>query len=137
MMSVLVGLHSLWRWVVLLVMLVALVRGLFGWLRGGAWTDLDRQLTLATVGAIDIQALLGIIIWIGEGRWGGDDVFRSFIHPLVMIVALTVAHVGSARLRRESEPAAKHRWLALSLVVVFVLVTAAIPSDSWGRAWVS
>ncbi len=136
-MSVLVGLHSLWRWVVLLVMLVALVRGLLGWLRGGAWTDLDRQLTLATVGAIDIQALLGIIIWLGERRWGGDDAFLSFIHPLVMIVALAIAHAGSARLRRETEPAAKHRWLALSLIVVLFLVTAAIPSYSWGRAWVS
>ena len=136
-MSVLVGLHSLWRWVVLLVMVVALVRGLIGWLRGGDWTGLDRQLTLATVSAIDIQALLGIIIWIGEGRWGGDSVFLSFIHPLIMIVALAVAHIGSARLRRESEPVAKHRWLALSLIVVFFLVTAAIPSYSWGRAWVS
>ena len=136
-MSVLVGLHSLWRWVVLLVVLVALVRGLLGWLRGGAWTDLDRRLILAAVSAIDIQALLGIIIWLGERRWDGGNPFLSFIHPLVRLVALAVAHAGSVRLRRETEPAARHRWLALSLVVVLVLVTAAIPSYSWGRAWAS
>ena len=136
-MSVLVGLHSLWRWVVLLVVLVALVRGLVGWLRGGAWTDLDRQLSRAAVGAIDVQALLGIIIWLGERRWDVNNPFLSVIHPLVMLVALAVAHVGSVRLRRESEPVAKYRWLALSLIVVLILVTAAIPSYSWGRAWVS
>ena len=136
-MSVLVGLHSLWRWVVLLVMLIALVRGLLGWLRGGAWTGLDRRLTLAAVSAIDIQALLGIIVWLGERRWDGSNPFLSFIHPLVMLVALAVAHAGSARLRRESEPAARYRWLTLSVVVVLVLVTAAIPSYSWGRAWSS
>lgn len=136
-MNVLVGLHSLWRWVVLLVMLVALVRALLGWLRGGAWTGLDRQLTLAAVSAIDIQALLGIIVWLGERRWDGSNPFLSFIHPLIMVVALAIAHAGSVRVRRETEPAARYRWLALSLVVVLVLVTAAIPSYSWGRAWAS
>ena len=135
-MQTLVGLHSLWRWVVLLVVLVALVRGLVGWLRGGAWTDLDRRLTLAAVTAIDIQVLLGVIVWIAGRRWNGT-LFLGLIHPLVMLVAVAIAHVGSARLRRESEPAARHRWLALSLLAVLVLVTAAIPSYSWARAWVS
>jgi len=134
MQAFLVGMHSLWRWVVLIAVLVALVRGLIGWLRGGAWTGLDRQLSLLATTALDIQLLLGILLWITERRWS-DGAFFAFVHPLVMIAAIAVAHLGSIRIRRETDAVARHRWLALSLLVVLILVTAAIPSYSWSRIW--
>lgn len=134
MVTLLVGLHSLWRWVVLLVVLVAFVKGLLGWLRGGAWTSLDRGLTLAAVYTVTIQALLGIVIWIVEGRWAGGG-FLGLTHPLVMLAALGVVHVGSARVKRARDAVAKHRTLALSLLLAIFLIAAAIPPDSWSRAW--
>ena len=134
MQAFLVGMHSLWRWVVLIAVLVALVRGLIGWLRGGDWTGLDRQLSLLATTALDIQLLLGILLWITERRWS-DGAFFAFVHPLVMIAAIAVAHLGSIRIRRETDAVARHRWLALSLLVVLILVTAAIPSYSWSRIW--
>jgi hypothetical protein len=134
MQAFLLGMHSLWRWVVLIAVLAALVRGLIGWLRGGEWTGLDRQLSMLAVTALDIQLLLGILLWITERRWS-DGAFFGFVHPLVMIAAVAVAHLGNVRIRRETDATARHRWLALSLLVVLILVTAAIPSYSWSRVW--
>ncbi len=134
MLEFLVGLHSLTRWIVLLVITVALVRGLAVWLRGG-WSGLDRALTLAAVVTTTVQALLGVVIWILERRWEGD-VFLGYIHPLVMIVALGIVHAGSARVRRAESPVAKGRALAISLLLAWILITAVIPTYSWSRAWV-
>ena len=136
MQEFLVGLHSLTRWIVLLAMTAALVRGLLLWLRGGVWTGLDRGLTLAAVVTTTFQALLGILIWIVERRWEGDA-FLGFIHPLVMLAALGIVHAGSARVRRADGAVAKGRTLAVSLFLALFLITAAIPSYSWSRAWVS
>jgi hypothetical protein len=133
-LDVLIGLHSLWRWVVLLVVTVAMVRGFVGWLRGGDWTSADRSLSLVAITSLDIQLLLGLIVYGVGQRWGASN-FIAYIHPLVMIVAIAVAHIASVRARRETAPAAKHRTLALGLLLTLFLVTAAIPTYSWSRAW--
>lgn len=134
MLQLILGLHSLWRWVVLLAVLAGIIRGLVGWSRGGAWSATDRQLTLLATTAIDIQFLLGVLLWLGERRWS-DGVFFGVIHPVVMIAALAIAHIAATRVKRESDPIAKFRTLALGLIVVMILVTAAIPSASWSRVW--
>ena len=134
MLAQLVGVHSLLRWVVLLVVTIALVRGLVGWLGGGAWTGLDRGLTRITGGVMTLQVLLGIVIWVLERRWE-DGLFLGVVHPLVMLGALGVMQVGSARIKRASSAPAKHRTLALSLLLALVLITAVIPADAWSRAW--
>jgi hypothetical protein len=95
-MEALVGLHSLWRWVVLLVVTVAFVRGAIGWLRGGAWTGNDRTLTVVAVSALDIQLLLGLVVYGMGNHWESSN-FLAYVHPLVMIGAIAVAHVTSGR----------------------------------------
>jgi hypothetical protein len=133
-MDVLIGLHSLWRWVVLIVVLVAIVRGLIGWLRGGNWTANDRMLALASTIVVDIQLVLGLLVYITAKGWK-LGAFLAYVHPLIMIIAIAVIHIASVRIRRAETPVAKHRTLALGLILAMVLITAAIPSDAWSRAW--
>ena len=133
-MDVLVGLHSLWRWVVLLVVVVAFVRGVIGWLRGGAWTGNDRILALAATIALDIQLLLGLAVY-GAGSHWESGTFLAYIHPLVMIIAIVVAHATTILIRRTEPATAKFRTLAIGLFVALFLITAAIPSGSWSRVW--
>lgn len=135
-MGAIVGVHSLWRWVVLLVMTVALVRGLLGWLRGGEYKSGDRTLAILATTAIDIQVVLGLLIY-GLGQHWKSGAFIAYIHPVVMIVALIIAHVFSARAKRATTSVAKHRALAIGLILTLFLVTAAIPAYSWSRAWVA
>ena len=135
MVGVLVGVHSLWRWAVLLVVTIALVRGLIGWLGSRPWTALDGTLARVTGGVVTLQVVIGVIIWLVERRWG-DGLFLGLVHPLVMIVALGLIQAGTVRIKRASGDAAKHRTLALSLLLGLFLITAAIPAYSWSRAWV-
>jgi hypothetical protein len=135
-MDALVGLHSLWRWVVLLVVVVAFVRGAIGWLGGGAWTGNDRTLVLVTTIVLDIQLLLGLIVY-GTGNHWESGSFIAYVHPLVMIGAIVVAHVTSVMIRRTEPASGKFRVLTLGLLLAFLMIGGAIPSYSWSRAWVS
>jgi hypothetical protein len=134
-MEWLVGVHSLWRWIVLLVVTIAFVRGLVGWLRGGAWTANDRTLALVAVSSLDIQLLLGLLVYGARQHWNSGP-FLAYVHPTVMIVAIVVAHIAAARVRRAEPDRAKFQTLAIGLFVALFLITAAIPSYSWSRAWV-
>ncbi|HEX5505454.1 MAG TPA: hypothetical protein VFW96_22745 [Thermomicrobiales bacterium] len=133
-MTIVLGLHSFWRWVVLVAVFVALVRGLAGWVRGGAWTRGDRLVSMLAVTTIDIQFILGAILWIGQHRWN-DGAFFGIVHPVVMILALVVAHIGNTRLKALPNPIARYRTMAISLLVVIILIAAAIPPDSWSKIW--
>ncbi len=133
-MEFLVGLHSLWRWVVLLFMVIALVRSLMGWFRNSPWTANDRTTTLLATSAIDIQFLLGLIVY-GMGQHWNGTAFIAYIHPTIMLIALVIVHLTSTMAKRQTSDVAKHRMIAIGLLIALFLVTAAIPSYSWARAW--
>lgn len=119
-------LHSLLRWLVLL----AAVAAAAGYVRarGSAGFDaLTERLGALYAAAIGLQLLIGIVLWVLQGRWDADDVFRSFIHPVMMIVAAGVASAGVARARRARSPTVGLAAVVVSLVVVVV----AIPSGAW------
>jgi hypothetical protein len=136
-MQVLLGLHSLWRWVVLIVVVVALIRGIIAWARGGPWTRADRTLGLLTTSAIDIQVVLGLLLYGISQYWKGQSTFIAYIHPLVMIVALVIVHLANVRAKRLDSPIARHRTFTIGLIIALLLITAAIPPDAWTRAWAS
>jgi hypothetical protein len=134
-MQILLGLHSLWRWVVLIVVIVALIRGIVGWARGGPWTGGDRTLGLLTTSAIDIQVVLGLLLY-GLGQyWTTPGSFIKYIHPLIMLVALAIIHIANVRVKRLDSPIARHRTTTVALVVALLLITAAIPPYAWSRIW--
>ena len=64
MYPIMLTLHSILRWVVLIVAIVAVVRALVGWLGKREWTALDDTLGIMLSGSMDLQVLLGIILYI-------------------------------------------------------------------------
>jgi hypothetical protein len=92
-MSILLTIHSLVRWLIMIVALVAAVKFALGWLRGGAFKGMDRGLASGFSGLIDLQVTLGIIYLIWNGLAGeGFPMFR-IEHAVAMIIAAVVAHL--------------------------------------------
>jgi uncharacterized membrane protein YozB (DUF420 family) len=134
------SLHSILRWFVLIVAILAIIRAITGLSFRRGYTTMDNRAGLWYTILLDIQVLIGIILYFflspitmsalqDFGGAMGNTVARYFLveHTIMMIIALGVAHMGRVLARKASNAAAKHRrtliWFSLSLL----LVLASIP----------
>jgi hypothetical protein len=76
--------------------------------------------------ALDIQVLIGIVLWLGKGGMALPPPFR-LEHPLTMILAAVAAHVGQVLARRAKTPKAAARAVTIAVLVSLVLVIVGIP----------
>lgn len=136
-MQIVFTLHSLWRWVVLLAALAAIIKALLGWFGRGDWTDLDNRLGLLFTVAFDIQLLLGLIVYIGTftgahaQRWFGGSIGRlSGEHVALMVIALVIAHIARSRARKAEAAVSKHRTVAIGFIISLILIVIRMPT--WG-----
>ena len=129
MADTLVTIHSIWRWLVLVALVVALVYG-FSRPLGSAPLDKStaRPFTLGLI-MLDVQVLIGILVWIA-GRGWELEAFRAWIHPAGMLIALGVGHGLVGRATKSGE-AGGYRAAALGILVTLVIVAATIPQDAW------
>jgi hypothetical protein len=116
--------HEGWRWVVLVMLVVAAVSGLIGYFGRREWQPRSATVARITAIAYDIQVVLGLLLYFSETMWeSSDDFFRS-IHPATMLVGLLVIHVAARRTRTGSTSRARHMWLAAGAIVTLLVALA-------------
>lgn len=143
--TVVLNLHSLMRWIVLLAGLWALFRHLTGWLGKGGWLPADRRASRLFPTILDIEALLGIVLYAGlsplmhKAFHDVSAILRTpelravaVVHALGMLIALALAHVGKMRSGRIPNSVKKHRALFFWYGVSFVLLLVFTP---WSRSF--
>ncbi len=129
MYSFLMQAHADWRYLVLLVLGVSLVKYLVGWLRGSSWGRPDQILGTATTIVVDIQLLIGLALWgvaMSQGLLGQLGRVRAFEHPITMLVAIAVMHLGWSRARRQAQDRDRFRWATLAFLVAGLLILLGI-----------
>jgi hypothetical protein len=119
-------LHSFWRYGVLIAGVIGLVGSIAAWMGSLPPRETARRAGLIYVIALDAQVLIGIVLWLGKGGMALPPPFR-LEHPLTMILAAVVAHVGQVMSRRSKAPKGAARAVAIAIVVSFVLVLLGIP----------
>jgi hypothetical protein len=132
--------HGYWRWAVLVSGVVTLVRAV-GAVRGPrAWTPGDERASRTFVGALDVQVLLGLLLYFGFSPfWPAvRDSFEFALrdrsarffgmeHETAMLLGFVAAHVGRVRSRKATDPTVKHGAILVSTLVFFLFVSWAIP----------
>jgi hypothetical protein len=120
--------HSGWRYIAFLVLVVAILKYGLGWVQSSRWSNLDRQIGLATVIGVDIQVLLGIVLWAVAAGMGlvAGRVERMMEHPVLMLVAVVIMHIGWARVRKTAGDQDKHRLAALTFIVTGLIVALGV-----------
>ncbi len=148
MYTLVLTLHSLLRWVVVILVVAAIARALSGWFGKKEWSSLDRRLGLMLTSSVDLQLLVGLILYVflsptaklafqdfGKAMSNGQLRFWAVEHILLMIVALVLVHVGRATSKRSEEATSKHRRAAIFLGLAGLAILFAIPWPflSYGR----
>ena len=151
MYETLVQLHSIGRWIVLLLLLVALFKSATAGSRPFVKSDATIGLLLTIFS--DIMLLIGLYLWF-VGPWGikliqntgmaaamKDPVSRFYAveHNLGMLIAIILIHIGKAQGKKSIPDRTKHRRMAIFYGIALLIILLSVP---WpfrvageGRGW--
>jgi uncharacterized membrane protein YphA (DoxX/SURF4 family) len=126
-MNIILMLHSILRWIILLVAVIAVVKFALGWLGGGQFKSMDRGLMSGFSGLMDLQALLGVmlLLWTGSATEIGFPMYR-IEHAITMIVAAVVAHLPARW--KNADDKTRFRNALFVVIGVVALILAGISS---------
>jgi hypothetical protein len=138
--TIILGLHNVVRWLVILAGLWAVGRAWRGWLARGTWTTMDGRAARFFVGALDLQFVLGILLYAifspltrrafrNIGMAMHDAPVRYFLveHVTIMLAAILVAHIGLVRVKHETTDAARFQTAALWLGIALAAIIGFVP----------
>jgi hypothetical protein len=131
--------HSWLRWLVLLAGLAAVARAVSGVNTRRPWTPLDDRGGMWFTAALDLQMLIGLVLYaflspvtqsafvdMAAAMRAAPVRFFAVEHPVGMIVAIALAHVGRVRIRKATDSESRHKralvFFGLSLVVLLLSI---------------
>jgi hypothetical protein len=133
------GVHSLLRWLVLALGAAVVARAVVG-LSGRRWTLADDRVGVWFVASLDVQLVFGLMLygWLspittqafGDMRAAMADSalrFWTVEHVVSMLVAVALAHVGRARVRRAPTDRARHVRALVFAALALLAVLAGVP----------
>jgi len=127
MIPILFQAHSGWRYLVLLVAVVAVVKLLIGWVSNGKWSSLDQRLGMALPIILDIQLLLGLVLFLmAPSAWFSGRNVSVGEHLGTMLLAIIAAHVAWARVKKNESSAAKFQIGTLGFAIAGLLVAVGV-----------
>lgn len=134
-MDILVRSHSGLRYIVLLLLVVAIFNAITS--KGkGIYEKKDKMINLFAMVFLHVQLLLGLILYFTsktkvqfiEG-WMENSVLRFYgmEHILLMILAIVLVTIGRKKAEKEELAAKKHGKISLWYTIGLILILAAIP----------
>lgn len=138
--SVMVHLHSVGRWIVLLLLLFAIFNSLIAGSR--PFIKSDNRLGLLVTIFADIMLLLGLYLYFvgprgyktfeSYGSMGAvmkDSAARFYAveHMAGMLIAIVLLHIGKAQARKPMSDRAKHRRTMIFYFLALLIILVSIP----------
>ncbi|HLZ15715.1 MAG TPA: hypothetical protein VKQ08_01695 [Cyclobacteriaceae bacterium] len=139
-MQLLVLLHSLNRYVLLILLLVVIGKSLKGWLNKSPFEKADDKLSLFLFISTHTQLLLGLILFfvspvvVFSGASMKETVARYWLveHSTGMLISIVLISLGRILSKKLSDGAAKHKRLFMYNIVALVIILAIIGQSHRG-----
>jgi membrane-associated HD superfamily phosphohydrolase len=133
-MQILVVLHSLNRFVLLVLLLIVLYRSLKGWLNKSPFEKADDKISLFLFISTHTQLLLGLVLYfvspvvIFSSASMKDPVARYWLveHVTGMLIAVVLISLGRILSKKLSDGAAKHKRMFIYNILAFFVIIAII-----------
>jgi len=143
----LLHLHSVLRWVILILLLVAIYRSLAG--KNNAFTPGHKKVGLLLLICADLMFAVGLYQWIA-GSWGLKSIqnngmknaslrFFAIEHFIGMLVAISLIHIGYNYTKKTIPDSLKHKrvllFYGLALLIILISIPWPFRTVGAGRAW--
>jgi hypothetical protein len=128
------NLHSGFRYVVFLLVLVAIIQSLLGWLGKKPYTEINRKINLFALISAHTQLLIGIVLYFLSPyvQFNSDtmknDTTRYFTveHWVGMIIAIALITVGHSKSKKLALPESKHKTIAIYYIIALLIIVGTI-----------
>ena len=139
MLTGLLHVHSLLRYVLLILLLISIVKAYSGWGGKKSYSPGDRKLALFTVISAHLQLVIGLILYfispnvkvalanMSEAMKNPELRFWAVEHIAMMLIAIILITIGSARAKRAATDEGKHKQIALFFLLALLVIFIAIP----------
>ncbi|HCW08915.1 MAG TPA: hypothetical protein DGG95_16285 [Cytophagales bacterium] len=138
MYSVLLAIHSIFRWLVLISLVFTSYRGYSGWRSKRNFTKLDDRARYITATLGHIQLILGLWLYFispvvdyflnnfSEAVHMREVRFFGMEHITMMVIAITMLTIGSIKVKRmeddEKKLKAMFTWYGIVLLIIFLSI---------------
>ena len=139
-MDIILGIHNILRWVIVIAAAFSLFRMVSGLIKKTTWSALDSKSGLIFTIALDLQLLLGLILYfifsplvksffanfsaaMAESSlryWGVE-------HFLMMLLAVVFGHLGSALAKKQVLDQKKYQYGAIFFAITILFLLTGIP----------
>jgi hypothetical protein len=140
MYSILKSAHSGWAYLLLLVLAIATINAIIGYVGKKEFGNKDFSLALVGLIVTHIQLLIGLALYFTPenlGRWEGFEMSNSPIrlllieHPLMMIIAVALLTIGYSKHKKKIVSNGKFKMLAIFYSLAFLVVLSRLPWSQW------
>ena len=144
-------LHSVLRWIILLLLLVAVYKSFSD--RNNAFNSGHKKTGLFLMISCDVMLLVGLYQWIA-GPWGLKSIqdngmavvmknatlrFFAIEHFIGMIIAIVLVHIGYVYSKKNIPDAIKHKrallFYGLALLIILISIPWPFRLVGAGRTW--
>ena len=127
-------LHSGLRFVVTILLILAVINALIGWFSNKPYTDGTKKLNLFALISAHIQLLVGLVLYFISPfvQFGANTMkdattrYWTVEHISMMIIAIILITIGYSKAKRAKEDVGKHRTIAIFFILAIVIIVAAI-----------
>jgi hypothetical protein len=133
-------LHRTIAYAALIIIFVAMMKALYGFLNNKNFGEGDRKLGLFSMIAAHLQLTFGLVLLglgLASSRWGDlsgvmknpDIRFAVIEHPLTMIIGVVLITLGYIKAKKETESKARFKSMAFFFLLGFAIILSRIPWD--------
>lgn len=132
-------LHSIMKWLVLLLLIISVIKSFHGFYKNNPFSKSSNSLRHWTATIAHIQLMLGITLYaqspitkyfwnnFGQASKHLDSLFFGIIHMLLMLVAIAIITIGSAKAKRKESAKDKFKTMAIWFTIGLIVIIVAIP----------
>jgi len=127
-------LHSGFRYVVFIMVLLAIIQSVLGWLGKKPYTEVNRRVNLFALISAHTQLLIGIVLYFlspnvqFNSSTMKTETTRYFTveHWLMMVIAIVLITIGHSKSKKIVLPEGKHKTIAIFYIIAFLIIIGAI-----------
>lgn len=131
-MEILLKAHSGLRWVVLILLILAIVKAFTGW---KGYKEFNQKTSLFAMISVHTQLLIGLILYVvngwykvsGEVMANSATRFFAVEHIFGMILAVALITIGRSKSKKETDDSQKWKKIAVFYTIGLILILISIP----------